>query len=195
MKATAALWEEHKAVLRMLVVLETMVAQMGKGQPPPADDLRKVVQFLEVFVDRCHHGKEEQVLFPALMRFAEDENRQLIERLLDEHREGRDHLASLASAVGIEMGAEPDVEAFPACRPGEEAEYATNGYVALLRPHITAEQKTLFPWADAILPPEVQEELEAGYTRFEIEVIGAGGHEALADILDDLRRRYGPSVR
>ena len=63
MKATADLWEEHKAVLHMLTVLEGLVARMGRGETPYADDLQKVVEFSRVFVDRCHHGKEEQLLF------------------------------------------------------------------------------------------------------------------------------------
>lgn len=194
MKATADLWEEHKAVLRMLTILEGLVARMGKAQAPPADDLQKVVEFLRVFVDRCHHGKEELLLFPALRQVADVDTQRLIDRLLDEHEEGRGHVAALAATAGFAPAAEPATQASLACRPGEEAEYAISGYIALLRPHIAAEQKALFPTADAILPEEVQEELERGYERVETEVIGAGRHEDFHALLHELHERYVASA-
>lgn len=190
MRATADLWREHRAVLHMLVVLEGLVARMGRGEGPPAEDLKRVVEFLKVFVDGCHHGKEERLLFPALSRVADADTQALIDRLLDEHRECAAHVAMLAAAAGYAPVTETAVQAAPACRPGEEAEYALNGYVALLRPHIAAEQKTVFPMADGILPAEVQEELERGYAQLEQEVIGPGGHEAFEALLDELRERY-----
>jgi hemerythrin-like domain-containing protein len=190
MKATADLWEEHKAVLRMLTVLEGLVARIGKGETPSADDLQKVVEFLRVFVDRCHHGKEEQLLFPALRKVADADTQRLIDRLLDEHEEGRAHAATLAAVAGFAPAAGAAVRTAPACRPGEEAEYAMNGYIALLRPHIAAEQMTLFPTADKILPAEVQQELERGYTLVEEQVVGPGRHEAFEALLHELKERY-----
>ena len=65
-----------------------------------------------------------------------------------------------------------------------------NGYVALLRPHIAAEQLILFPTADKILPAEVQEELERGYALVEEEVIGPGRHAAFEALLHELKERY-----
>ena len=190
MKATADLWEEHKAVLHMLTVLEGLVARMGRGETPSADDLQKVVEFLRVFVDLCHHGKEEQLLFPALREVADADTQRLIDRLLDEHEEGRAHVAALAAVAGFAPADGPAVQTAPACRPGEEAEYAMNGYIALLRPHIAAEQLTLFPTADKILPAEVQEELERGFALVEEEVIGPGRHAAFEALLHELKERY-----
>jgi hemerythrin-like domain-containing protein len=190
MKATADLWEEHKAVLHMLIVLEGLVARMGRGETPYADDLQKVVEFSRVFVDRCHHGKEEQLLFPALRKVADADIQRLIDRLLDEHEEGRAHVATLAAAAGFAPAYRVAAQTAPACRPGEEAEYAMNGYVALLRPHIAAEQLILFPTADKILPAEVQEELERGYALVEEEVIGPGRHAAFEALLHELKERY-----
>lgn len=191
MKATADLRKEHQAVLQMLLVLESFLARAGQGQILPIDDLRESVEFLKVFVDRCHHGKEEQLLFPAVRELANPDTLRLVDQLLAEHEEGRGHVTTLASSTGFASAAqEGATQTFPACRPGEEVEYAISGYVALLRPHIAAEQKVLFPLADQILPKEIQEELEKGYQRLEDELIGSGRHEALHSILSDLKKRY-----
>lgn len=36
------------------------------GKNVPAEELKGIMEFLTVFVDKCHHGKEEDFLFPAL---------------------------------------------------------------------------------------------------------------------------------
>jgi len=66
MKATADLRSEHGGVARMLGIMDAMAARAGNGQHVDLDDLEQVVEFLRVFVDKCHHTKEEELLFPAI---------------------------------------------------------------------------------------------------------------------------------
>jgi hemerythrin-like domain-containing protein len=190
-RASRDLRREHVHVLRMLKVLEAIRPRLAQGESLPSDDWESIVTFLRVFVDRCHHGKEERVLFPALVQVADDQTRTLVEELLVEHVEGRQLVAALAAAVGAGPtlpGAEERHRGFD--QPAADA--AIEGYVALIRPHVLSEEERLFPFADASLAPEFQETLQGEYDRIEYELTGAVSHEAFADTVARLKERYLP---
>ena len=65
MKPTEELKKEHQAVLLMLKIMDSLCAKLKDDEVDP-DHLLKIVDFIEVFVDKCHHGKEELILFPAM---------------------------------------------------------------------------------------------------------------------------------
>jgi hemerythrin-like domain-containing protein len=189
MSSTDDLHGEHAEVLRMVRILEALRPLIAKGEALPLEDWTDILGFLRVFVDRCHHGKEEEVLFPAMLPVADQETRALIQQLLDEHEQGRRLVASLASATGVEHVA--------AAGSPEEREFDTDGaaeaidrYVALLRPHVVNEERHLFPAADEILAPEVQMKVQEDFDRIEEEVIGPGQHEALELTVERLTDLY-----
>ncbi len=191
MSASADLHIEHTSVLRMVRVLEAFRDRMEKGEIPERDDFASAVEFLRVFVDRCHHGKEEQLLFPALTEAGDADMQRLIEQLMKEHKIGRGHVAALVAAVGLDAGLsgkESEERQVDVAR----ASHAISSYVELIRPHVVTEEKTVFPAADRLLSPSVQERLEQGYERIEAEVIGPGRHEEFQTMLRDLKARYWP---
>ena len=57
---------DQALTMKMLAVLQTICGKMEKQEAGLEEDIRGVIEFLRIFVDRCHHGKEEDVLFPAL---------------------------------------------------------------------------------------------------------------------------------
>jgi len=61
------------------------------------------------------------------------------------------------------------------------------GYLSLLRAHIDKENNVLFPLADNALSPEDQQQLGHEFERFEAEETGAGVHEAMLKLLDELK--------
>jgi hemerythrin-like domain-containing protein len=63
-KAIDDLMHEHEAILSGLGILDAMVGQLGQKSPPSAEDLSSFLGFLKEFADKCHHGKEEGILFP-----------------------------------------------------------------------------------------------------------------------------------
>lgn len=180
MKATDDLLSEHKGVLRMCGVLEGLAGGLSVGGPLPAQDLAEVLEFLAVFVDKCHHHKEEQLLFPAVRSLAGESTVQLIDKLLAEHDQGRALVATLRSAA-------KDTEDGGARKQVVEASIA---YAGLIREHIREEEERLFPEADRLVPAPQQEELEQGYESVEEEVIGPGRHEAFHHLLDRLEQAY-----
>lgn len=164
--ATAELRHEHDVILRALAVLERAAARLATGGPVDETALAELVDLCRTFADKCHHGKEEDTLFPMLR--AKGVGTPLAV-FLEEHEQGRAHLATLASA------APPDVRAAAARR-----------YVGLLRDHIERENGVLFPMADDVLTPDEHAELARRYAEVERQVVGPGVHERLLGALDRL---------
>jgi hemerythrin-like domain-containing protein len=190
-RASRDLRQEHVHVLRMIKILETLRPRIAQGDVPPPEDWADIVAFLRVFVDRCHHGKEERVLFPALMQAADDDTRALVEELLVEHVEGRRLVATLALAARTEPVLPGDPQGERRFDPGL-ADEAIGGYVSLIRPHVVHEERLLFPIADRILAPELQETLQQEYDVIQQEVTGAGQHEEFEQTVQRLKERYLP---
>jgi hemerythrin-like domain-containing protein len=66
MKPTEILSSEHRVIEQVLGCLEKIIEQArqnGRLERQPAED---AIAFFRNFADRCHHGKEEAHLFPAL---------------------------------------------------------------------------------------------------------------------------------
>jgi len=68
MKATQQLKDEHEGVLLMLRILDEVSRQLKSGGLIRNEHFEDILDFLKVFVDKCHHGKEEELLFPALVK-------------------------------------------------------------------------------------------------------------------------------
>lgn len=183
MNPTDDLRAEHKGVLRMLSILDAMAVRARAGDCPDPADLAESMEFLRVFVDQCHHTKEEQLLFPAMRGEGLTEAEPTIELLLAEHDTGRATAGRLGDAVDAVAA-----EGRPACPSllGAIAEYS-----ALLRHHIEVEERDCFDCADRELSPEATGTLEEGYERIEREVVGEGRHEQFHEMLDRLAVKYG----
>jgi hemerythrin-like domain-containing protein len=167
----------------MLRALEALAVRPPEMTEVPA--LVEALGFLRVFVDACHHHKEEQLLFPALASEGISAAVEPIESLLAEHERGR-ALVSLLAAH-LERAQEGEARALGGVG-GLLGEYAH-----LLHAHIATEERIVFAMADEELPPEVQAELAEGYESVEREVIGQGRHEAFHELLDRLEATYLPS--
>ncbi|MCC6179617.1 MAG: hemerythrin domain-containing protein [Chloroflexi bacterium] len=170
---------EHDAVLGVLALLEQATGAAERGAPVPKDVFTDVGAFFSVFVDRCHHGKEEGELFP---RLTSPEGVALVQRLEAQHVDGRRLVEAYVAAVN---GYQPGDSVSGARLAG-----AARAYTAFLREHIDLENRELLP-AIAALAPHDRDLIEA-FERIEIEKIGPGVHERLHGMLDGLPARITP---
>jgi hemerythrin-like domain-containing protein len=170
--ATADLRAEHQGVLAVLKIMEAMALRLGKGLGVESAHWEQALDFLKVFVDKCHHGKEEDFLFPALEAAGVPRQGGPIAVLLAEHQEGRRLVKAMAGAQGPERAK------------------SIRAYVNLLRDHIAKEDGVLFPLADQRLAPARQGELAQAYERLENERIGPGRHEAFHAMIETLTYTY-----
>ena len=183
MTPTEQLKEEHGGVKVMLGILGKICDRMESGKPVPVQHLEQILEFLKVFVDTCHHGKEEEHLFPALEAAGIPRDGGPIGRMLQEHEQGRAFVRGMGAAV----------RAYAAGDAAGTADFVSNarGYTQLLLDHIDKEDNILYPIADARLAAGTQSELSAAFERVEEERVGHGRHEAFHALMDRLRGEYG----
>lgn len=141
-----------------------------------------MVEFLSVFVDTCHHAKEEDGLFPALEAAGVPREGGPIAVCLSEHAAGRGTIAKLKSAAA-------------GCRSGEAAApadlaSAARAYIDHLARHIGKENDVLFPMADVRLGPADDARLPAAFEAIERDRIGPGRHEQFNRLLKRLAKDY-----
>jgi hemerythrin-like domain-containing protein len=180
MLATRILMEEHALIERVLDTLEKGAQQFVQQKPVPSGFFLDVVDFIRNFADRCHHGKEEGVLFKAMVEHGFPENQGPIAVMLFEHEQGRGFTQAMSDATQrLEAGDK-------AAR--EEIVANALAYVSLLRQHIQKENNVLFRMADNVIPPSGHDEIDAAFARVEREDSGRGlrkKYEALAQALGD----------
>lgn len=80
------------------------------------EELEGIMEFLMVFVDKCHHGKEEDFLFPALEAAGVARDGGPIGVMLHEHERGRRHIADMKNALGDFTVHGMKTDAFRECR-------------------------------------------------------------------------------
>ncbi len=183
MKPMDELRMEHEAVKLTLRVLEKICLKLE--QPQASVDPAHVDQLLEffvVFVDKCHHGKEEELLFPALEAIGVRRDGGPIGVMLMEHQQGREFVRKMKEAFAEYKTGKP-AAAVPFIQ-------AARGYTALLEQHILKENNVLFPLAEKQLPEAKQSELAKGFEAIEVEKIGVGKHEEFHRMLENLERVY-----
>jgi hemerythrin-like domain-containing protein len=182
MKPTEDLKKEHEAIKLMLRILEEVSRRLETGEKVSAEHLDRILEFIQVFADKCHHGKEEGLLFPAMQRAGIPGERGPIGVMLHEHREGRDFVKGMSEAVErYKKGGK---------KAGKDVAKNARNYASLLSRHIEKEDNILYPMADARLSAAAQEDLEKGFEKIENDVIGPGRHEEFHRLLHRLNEEY-----
>ena len=182
MKCTQELMDEHEGIELLLRILQALSKRVARLERVPEADLKGIAEFLAVFVDKCHHGKEEEHLFPALERVGIPREGGPIGVMLAEHAQGRQIAAVLTKAF----------EAYRTTEEGakERVLKSTREYCTLLTNHIQKENNVLFPMAEGRIGEEEDARLVAAFEALERERIGPGKHEAFHKMLSRLEGAY-----
>lgn len=176
--ATTILRNEHTAVLNVLAALDKAVARLKLEETVPLAFFEDVLEFLTVFVDKCHHSKEEEVLFPLLGEGGIPVQGGPIGQMLIEHEQGREYIREMQRGLASLKEGVPAGSYF--LISGAE------GYSSLLKSHIMKENQVLFVMADSLLKPAAQEEVVQQFEEIENNKLGAGTHERLHGKIDQL---------
>ncbi|MBN2121263.1 MAG: hemerythrin domain-containing protein [Candidatus Omnitrophica bacterium] len=90
---------EHRLIERMIRIMQAnleTISKEGKVDPAFVDT---AVDFIRTYADRCHHGKEEDILFRDLAKKKiSDEHRRIMQELIEEHKMGRNNVRKLVEA-------------------------------------------------------------------------------------------------
>ncbi len=176
---TQDLKNEHAGISIMLRVMEKISSKLNNGEKIPHDHLYRIHEFLRTFADKCHHGKEEGILFPELNK--NPQNMSLINQLLGEHKTGRDFIRGIGDSIDSYTPGSADA-----------IHIAVNmeGYIALLKRHIHTENIQLFPIADQQISAKLKNDIVERFEKLEKDVIGIGKHEEFHRWLEEFSEIY-----
>ena len=182
MKATQQLKDEHEGIKLMLNIMEVISNDLENGKKLNAAHYENILDFIKVFADKCHHGKEETILFPAMEAKGYSHDTGPIAVMLDEHTLGRGYIKSLSNS--FEAYKNDNTKGIAGiCRKLTQL-------CNLLRAHIDKENNVLFMMADRALNENEQHEIFEAFEQLETEVIGKGKHKQYHALLKELKSIY-----
>jgi hemerythrin-like domain-containing protein len=187
MDAIEVLMDEHRLIERAIDALVAFADEAGRGATDDRAELGRFVTFIREFADGCHHGKEEDILFQAMIEAGFPRNGGPIAVMLLEHDQGRQHVAAL-EAIAEKAGAWT-------AEDRERLSGAANGYASLLRQHIQKEDAVLYPMARRRLPPEILDRVSRDCERYEAGKTGSGEHQRLHRLAEELVARHAGAPR
>jgi len=183
MRAIDILMEEHEIILSVLDALEKGAGKLQASEPVPAQFFLDAADFIRNFADRCHHMKEEGVLFKTMVERGFPGEHGPIAVMLAEHEQGRDYTHDMNEAAQKLAKGNADSR--------DAVVRAALGYVTLLRAHIQKENQILFPMAANFIPESEHDAVAAAFEEVERTETGAGIHEKYEALAQSLRKQMG----
>lgn len=184
MNSIQILKNEHRLIEKVIGVLEGMVRSSRKGEGLSMERLKKILQFTRIFIDRCHHGKEEVCLFPCLEKRGIPREGGPIGVMLQEHEMGRRLVQQIEQNESTKSAQSADRQLLSLCE----------AYVQLLTQHITKEDHVLFELADRLMTEEDAAQVLQEFDRVEEERVGPGVHDEMHKLSEEILSEESHSI-
>ena len=152
---TGILRDQHQNILKIAGILDHLLNDTPAAMPLDYDAVADCVRFIRLYADALHHGKEEDLLFPALVARGMPNDGGPVGVMLQEHALGRGFARAMAEAL-------PDARSGDAAAVRRLAD-AGRSYVHLIREHIMKEDDVLFEMADQMIDAPACRSLCAAY--------------------------------
>jgi hemerythrin-like domain-containing protein len=153
--ATSVLRDEHQLILEVAHELDRKLTAENEGDPLDYDIVARCITFFRLFADACHHGKEEDLLFPGLEAEGMPQDTGPIAVMLYEHEQGRALVRTMAAS--LENARSGDEQA------NDDLRNAAEGFISLIVAHIGKEDNILFTMADGLIVGPACRDLCARY--------------------------------
>jgi len=142
MEITESLKAEHRVIEKYLVGLDSLGEALLRGEDVPADLLRDTALLIRDCTHKYHQLKEESLLFPFLEEKLGENARNSIQKLVEEHSEGRTQVRLLLRNID-----RLEKEESGENRQGviKQLISAARSCSSSLRRHILREDRSLFP--------------------------------------------------
>ena len=177
MQARGPLMIEHRLIERMLANVKNLLVQVGQTKKIDPLLVDKAVDFIRIYADRTHHGKEEDILFRDLNNKELSEvDRRVMNELIEEHVFGRKTTKAL-------------VEANTQYRNGDSSSLGDivsclNTLVDFYPKHIEKEDKVFFPASRAYFSETEDQTMLAEFMDFDQKMI----HEKYKSVVEELEK-------
>lgn len=175
MKPIGPLMREHRLIEHMVPLLKEELKQIAGRNKVDTEFLTIAIDFIRMYADRTHHGKEEDILFRELAKKQlSQEHQKTMKELIEEHVFVRNMTASLANAKNDYMkGNAESVKDMAAC---------IQGLVNLYPRHIEKEDKHFFYPSLEYLSNREQDDMLLEFWEFDRKLI----HEKYEKLVDEI---------
>ena len=174
-KPRGCLMIEHRLIERAIAFMQAEKKRLEEGGDLDPVTIDTLVDFIRTYADRCHHGKEEDILFADLEnKPLSDSEQRLMSELVEEHKRGRRLTQTLLSAKDEVVAGHIEKLSEMLATMGELIEFYPR--------HIEKEDRHFFPdterhYSDAELEQMIQE-----FYTFDMRMI----HEKYTTVVDTL---------
>lgn len=167
---------EHRWIERVISDLNRRLSDnSGTSTKIDSGYVYKVIDFLRTYADRCHHGKEENLLFDRLAaKNLDTDLANTMELLIHDHAWARSITKRLIVANDTFAGREPEAESQVSELLGQLA--------AFYPKHIALEDGHFFRPAMSYFSTEEQEAMLADFSTFDASLI----HEKYRAVVQEL---------
>jgi hemerythrin-like domain-containing protein len=172
---------EHLSLNTVLHVLNQLVLDLESGRLSINDVdyelFEKIMNYIEEFLDTMHHPKEDQYLFPALLKKTSECNDVILD-LQEQHRLGVKHRQRM----------EIHLQAMKDKHPGQVDKMidVLKDYIQAHRDHIKMEEKIILPLAARVLSEEDWAPINAAFSENEDPVFGKVPRNKFRKLLSDI---------
>lgn len=141
MLPTESLRKDHALIEKMLKALQTISSLLNNGKQIPESILNQAIDFSINFTNTCHHGKEEESLFPTLENKGMPREGGPIARMLYEHQITKNLAESIIKST----------KNYVTYGNYKELVKDIDNYIQHVSLHLSKENQRLFAMADIIL--------------------------------------------
>lgn len=152
--AIASIQKDHQRFNALLGCLEAVLENAENGVPPKNELLEAMIDYIESFMDRYHHPKEDEYLFRVL-RKRDPSLESVLNNLREDHYQGRRRLEGVKQALAEYEEKDPGSLSWLRQTVAE--------YIAFERAHIGTEEREVLPKAREVLTHEDWEEINAAF--------------------------------
>lgn len=90
---------EHRLIERMIRLMNKELQNVTRSNKANIDFINIAIDFIKIYADRCHHGKEEDILFRDLAKKPLSiEHKRIMNELIQEHVLARGNVKKLIEA-------------------------------------------------------------------------------------------------
>jgi len=180
MKPTDILTDEHNKIKAMIKIFEKVCNKIEATGEVNVELVEKIVEFLKGFADKYHHAKEEDLLFPEMIKAGLPKEGGPISVMLFEHDSGREYIRNILE--GLQEYNNGNSEATTKIVNNARA------YSQLLVQHIFKEDNILYPMGNAHLSEEQQNKLLEDFEAVRLKY--KDQHEKYLSFLNHLEKEY-----
>ncbi len=163
MKPRGPLMIEHRLIENMIEIIKQKVKEIKNTGKVDSLFVDTAVDFIKIYADKTHHGKEEYILFrDCSKKDMSDEDTKIMNELIEEHKYGRKNVAELVEAKEKFVKGDNTLNIIIE---------KLNALVEFYPKHIEKEDKVFFPNSERYFTEEELQEMLKEFWEFDKTMI------------------------